>query len=78
MDQHSGLIPLCNSIMIKEYKFMEKTPIFFKKGNKKTLPECDRNFQCRYYEDCISEAAIKDVLLDCRSCAYQLTTSQEE
>jgi len=57
---------------------MEKTPIFFKKGNKKTLPECDRNFQCRYYEDCISEAAIKDVLLDCRSCAYQLTTSQEE
>ena len=62
----------------QEYHYMEKTPVFHKVGKKKKQLDCIRNFNCEHYEYCINEAAMKDFLLDCGSCEYQLTVPQEE
>ena len=49
---------------------MEKGPVFHKIGKKK-LNNFIRNHNCRYYEECMTKAAMKNLLLDCGICDFK-------
>ena len=57
---------------------MEKNPTFHFLGNKKKKPPvCIRNFHCQHYNACMDEAAMKNLLLDCKVCDYKLDGCEE-
>ncbi len=49
---------------------MEKGPVFHKIGKIK-LNNLVRNHNCRYYEECVTKAAMKNLLLDCGICDFK-------
>jgi hypothetical protein len=48
---------------------MNKEPIFHKIEKKKSVDPI-RNHNCRHYEECMTKAAMKNLLLDCGACDY--------
>jgi hypothetical protein len=50
---------------------MEPTPSYFQISKKTKIADTFRNCWCPHYDLCLSQAARKDVLLDCKACLFK-------
>jgi hypothetical protein len=57
---------------------MKRYPVFHQRKEKMQQKDFIKNLWCRFYEECLNEAAISDTFLDCSQCDNLANNQIEE